>query len=255
MDKSNIRLKHLTVYVHEKTNGIQIKGLEESAQRHTVEHLDIYTKGNVTLEGEMGRGILLLLLLFTGLRTLKMFKELPSRKEGYEHRIIPHLLSRAPHLEHLAVQFMNISRITEESLTIPEHSLKYLELKHFYCNSAKQLRAFSQTMNQYVFGKCPQLIKFAADLCPPKDRNTKDPFICELIFDCNPHLTTVKIMYQIGESIVHIVSPHGPVRSRWCKQAFCYDKLRPICEPPKGIWYICILIPHSILLNKKKVAL
>ncbi|KAF1799281.1 hypothetical protein V8B55DRAFT_1537036 [Mucor lusitanicus] len=255
MDKSNIRLEKLSVYIHEKTIGIQIKGLEESAQRHTVKQLEIFTKGNVTQEGKVGSGILLLLPLFTGLKTLKMFKESLNRKEGYEHRMIPHLLHQAPHLEHLMIRFVNISRMAEENLTLPEHSnLKYLELKHFYCDSAKQLRAFSQTMNQYVFGKCPQLIKFAGDLYPPQDRSAKDPFIWELILDRNPHLTTVKIMYQLGDSIFHIVSPQGPVPSRWCKQAFCYDKLRPISEPPKGTWYIRIFIPHSILLNKKRVA-
>ncbi|KAL7308067.1 hypothetical protein PS15m_011966 [Mucor circinelloides] len=255
MDNNNIRLEKLSVYVNEKTLAIQLKGIEESAQRHTVKQLDIYTKGNVTLAGKVGYGILLLLPWFTGLKTLKMYKESLSRKEGYEHRIIPHLLSRAPHLEHLVVRFVNISRVTEENLTIPEHKLKYLELKHFYCDSAKQLREFSQTMNQYVFSRCPRLIKIAADLCPPEDRSTKDPFIWELIFNRNPHLTTVKIMYQIVESVFHIVSLHGPVKSRWCKQAFCYDKLRPICEPPKSTWHIRIFIPHSILLNKKKVTL
>ncbi|GAN04249.1 hypothetical protein MAM1_0058d03709 [Mucor ambiguus] len=256
MDKSNIRLKKLSVYVHEKTIDIQIKGLRETAQRHTVKQLDIYTKGNVTLEGKMGCGILLLLPLFSGLKKLKMFKESLNRREGYEHRIIPHLLSRAPHLEHLLVLFANINRATEQNLIVPKHNnLKYLELKHFYCDSAEQLREFSQTMNQHVFGKCPQLVKFATDLCPPEDRSTRDPFIWELVFNCNPHLTTVKIMYQISQSIFHIVLPHGPVLNRWCKQAFCYDKLRPICEPPKCTWHIRIFIPHSILLNKKKVVL
>ncbi|CAO3616694.1 unnamed protein product [Mucor fragilis] len=255
MDKNGIRLEKLSVYAYERTIGTQIKGLEESAQRHTVKQLDIYTKGNVTLEGKVGCSILLLLPLFPGLKTLKMYKEMLNRKQGYEHRIIPHLLNRAPHLEHLLVRFVNISRTTEENLIMPNHKLKYLELKHFCCDSAKQLREFSQTINQYVFGRCPQLIKVTADLYPPsEDRSTKDPFIWELILDRNPHLTTLKIMYQLGESVFHIVSPHGPVLSRWCKQAFCYDKLRPISEPPKGTWYIRIFLPHSILLNKKKVA-
>lgn len=254
MDSNNIRLEKLSVYVNEKTIAIQLKGLEKSMQRHTVKELDIYSKGNVTADGKTGYGILLLLPLFTGLKTLRMYKESLNRNEGYEHRLIPHLLRRAPHLEHLVVRCVNISRNTEDSLSMPQHQLKFLELKHFYCDSAKQLQAFSQTMNEYVFTACPQLLKFAADLCPPEERSSKDPFAWDLNFTNNKKLTTVKIMYQIVESIFHIVTPHGCSR-RWCKQAFCYDKLRPISEPSKGTWYIRIIIPGSILLNKKKVSL
>jgi hypothetical protein len=62
-------------------------------------------------------------------------------------------------LEHLVVRFVNISCPAEDSLTMPQHQLKILEL-------AKQLQAFSQTMDECVFSACPQLSKSEADLCP-----------------------------------------------------------------------------------------
>ncbi|CAO3616682.1 unnamed protein product [Mucor fragilis] len=216
MDKANIRLERLSVYLHPKTIDIQDKGLEESAQRHTVKQLDIFTKANVTREGKMGSGILLLLPLLTRLKTLKMYKQGGmNRQEGYEHRLIPHLIQRAPHLEHLLVKCVNISRAAEQHLAIPEHSnLKYLELQYFFCDSDEDSREFCQTMNQYVFGKCPQLVKVAADLYPPQDRSSECPWTWELILDLNPHLITFKVLYQIVEFVFHIVSPHNPDLSR-----------------------------------------
>ncbi|CEP14253.1 hypothetical protein [Parasitella parasitica] len=143
MDKSKVHLQKLSVYANKKTIATQLRSLKQSVQRHSVKQLDIYSRGNVAADGKTGCGICLLLPSFTGLRSLNMLKESLSRKEGYEYRIMPHLLRRAPLLEHLVVCFVNISRVTEKSLAMPQHPFKFLELSHFYCDSAKQLREFS----------------------------------------------------------------------------------------------------------------